>query len=489
MLTGTNQVYKHTDSGKTGRYMNIQIDSRKIKPGDTFVALRGIDHDGHAYIHQAIANGAAKIICEEGSYEAETCIVEDTRAYLVNYLKDTYYDKISKLKLIGITGTNGKTTSAFLLHQMLNKLGRKCGYIGTIGFYIGEKIRSLANTTPDIYDLYNILLQCQSLGCEYVVMEVSSQGIANHRVETLQFDYAVFTNLTQDHLDFHKTMENYALAKQQLFHMLKPDGKAIVNYDDSYKHYFLLDGNDNVTFGFTGGDFKMTIDAADKCHTDFTVSCPDYTRHFATNLIGRYNIYNLMTSVIVLTLEGVSPFDIAKCTTTLVLPKGRTETILYGNNLIVVDYAHTPDAMEKVFSAARELTGGAIYAVFGCTGDRDRDKRPKMTQIACTNAAHVILTHDDPHNEDQSQIYHDMTDGLPYNNYEIVKSRADAIQNGISLLKGNDILLILGKGHEEFILCQDKRIPFNDMNVVKKCLSSPCRQGIVPSAMPFNRYA
>ena len=186
--------------------MNVKIDSRKIEKGDTFVALRGIDHDGHAYIRQAIENGAAKIICEEGSYEVETCIVEDTRAYLVNYLKDTYYDKISKLKLIGITGTNGKTTSAFLLHQMLNKLGRKCGYIGTIGFYVGEKIRSLANTTPDIYDLYAILLQCLSLGCEYVVMEVSSQGLANHRVETLQFDYAVFTNLTQDHLDFHKTV-------------------------------------------------------------------------------------------------------------------------------------------------------------------------------------------------------------------------------------------------------------------------------------------
>lgn len=166
--------------------MNVKIDSRKIEKGDTFVALRGIDHDGHAYIRQAIENGAAKIICEEGSYEVETCIVEDTRAYLVNYLKDTYYDKISKLKLIGITGTNGKTTSAFLLHQMLNKLGRKCGYIGTIGFYVGEKIRSLANTTPDIYDLYAILLQCLSLGCEYVVMEVSSQGLANHRVETLR---------------------------------------------------------------------------------------------------------------------------------------------------------------------------------------------------------------------------------------------------------------------------------------------------------------
>ena len=451
--------------------MNVKIDSRKIEKGDTFVALRGIDHDGHAYIRQAIENGAAKIICEEGSYEVETCIVEDTRAYLVNYLKDTYYDKISKLKLIGITGTNGKTTSAFLLHQMLNKLGRKCGYIGTIGFYVGEKIRSLANTTPDIYDLYAILLQCLSLGCEYVVMEVSSQGLANHRVETLQFDYAVFTNLTQDHLDFHKTMERYALAKQELFRMLKPSGKAIINYDDSYKHYFLLEENENVTFGFTGGDFKVALDAADKEHTEFSVQCPAFTQNFSTNLIGTYNIYNLMASVVILTLEQFDSATIAQAAAALTLPKGRTECIHTGNNLIMVDYAHTPDAMSKVLTAARALTSGSIYVVFGCTGERDRDKRAKMSAIACKHADYVIMTHDDPHYEDQAQIYHDMTSGLSYDNYEIVHDRKDAIRKGISLLDTDDILLILGKGHEEFIVCRDKRIPFNDMNVARQCLS------------------
>lgn len=419
----------------------------------------------------------------------ETCIVEDTRAYLVNYLKDTYYDKISRLKLIGITGTNGKTTSAFLLHQTLNKLGRKCGYIGTIGFYVGEKIRSLANTTPDIYDLYAILLQCLSLGCEYVVMEVSSQGLANHRVETLQFDYAVFTNLTQDHLDFHKTMERYALAKQELFRMLKPSGKAIINYDDSYKHYFLLEGNENVTFGFTGGDFRVSIDTTDKNHTDFTVRCSAYTQAFTTNLIGRYNIYNLMTSVIVLTAEGIAPSVIAEKITSLVLPKGRTETVRYGSNLIVVDYAHTPDAMIKVLDAARELTSGNIYVVFGCTGDRDTDKRSKMSQIACSRAAYVLMTHDDPHNENQAQIYRDMTSGLAFANYEIVLDRKKAIQKGIGLLASNDILLILGKGHEDYIICKDKRIPFNDMNVVRQCLSDSQPKKKMPKQTAVWQYA
>ena len=210
--------------------MKIKVDSRKVEKGDIFIALREIDNDGHNYINKAIENGASKIICEEGSYSVETIVVKDTREYLINYLNENYGDK----------GTNGKTTSAYLFHEILNKIGKKCGYIGTIGFYINEKVRSLNNTTPDIYDLYELLLECYDKNCEYVIMEVSSQGLANKRVESLKFDYAVFTNLTQDHLDFHKTMENYALAKQELFKNLKSDGKAIVNYDDNYKEYYFF---------------------------------------------------------------------------------------------------------------------------------------------------------------------------------------------------------------------------------------------------------
>ena len=346
-------------------------------------------------------------------------------------------------------------------------------YVTWMGFACktGDGRRASRYTTPDIYDLYAILLQCLSLGCEYVVMEVSSQGLANHRVETLQFDYAVFTNLTQDHLDFHKTMERYALAKQELFRMLKPSGKAIINYDDSYKHYFLLEENENVTFGFTGGDFNVALDAADKEHTEFSVQCPAFTQNFSTNLIGTYNIYNLMASVVILTLEQFDSATIAQAAAALTLPKGRTECIHTGNNLIMVDYAHTPDAMSKVLTAARALPSGSIYVVFGCTGERDRDKRAKMSAIACKHADYVIMTHDDPHYEDQAQIYHDMTSGLSYDNYEIVHDRKDAIRKGISLLDTDDILLILGKGHEEFIVCRDKRIPFNDMNVSRQCLS------------------
>lgn len=451
--------------------MKIKVDSRKVEKGDTFIALRGIDGDGHKFINKAIENGASKIICEEGSYSVETIVVKDTREYLINYLNENYGDKINKLKIIGITGTNGKTTSAYLFHEILNKIGKKCGYIGTIGFYINEKVRSLNNTTPDIYDLYELLLECYDKNCEYVIMEVSSQGLANKRVESLKFDYAVFTNLTQDHLDFHKTMENYALAKQELFKNLKSDGKAIVNYDDNYKEYYLLKDNNNFTYGFNGGDFKITSYEVINHNTVFDVTYLNNTYSFKTNLIGRYNIYNLMSSIVIMVLENI-PFDlIIKSVCDLNLPKGRTETLKYNSNLIIVDYAHTPDAMIKVFEVAHEVTKGNVYVVFGCTGDRDKDKRIKMSRIACENAKYVIMTHDDPHFENQEEIYLDMTKGLKYDNYEIVRDRKDAITKGIDMLKENDTLLILGKGHEEFISIKGDKIPFNDTKIANEYIN------------------
>lgn len=451
--------------------MKIKVDSRKVEKGDIFIALREIDNDGHNYINKAIENGASKIICEEGSYSVETIVVKDTREYLINYLNENYGDKINKLKIIGITGTNGKTTSAYLFHEILNKIGKKCGYIGTIGFYINEKVRSLNNTTPDIYDLYELLLECYDKNCEYVIMEVSSQGLANKRVESLKFDYAVFTNLTQDHLDFHKTMENYALAKKELFKNLKSDGKAIVNYDDNYKEYYLLKDNNNFTYGFNGGDFKITSYEVINHNTVFDVTYLNNTYSFKTNLIGRYNIYNLMSSIVIMTLENI-PFDlIIKSVCDLNLPKGRTEPLKYNSNLIIVDYAHTPDAMIKVFEVAHEVTKGNVYVVFGCTGDRDKDKRIKMSRIACENAKYVIMTHDDSHFENQEEIYLDMTKGLKYDNYEIVRDRKDAITKGIDMLKENDTLLILGKGHEEFISIKGDKIHFNDTKIANEYIN------------------
>ena len=451
-----------------GVYMGIKVDSRKVVKGDTFIALRGVDSDGHKYINQAILNGATKVIAEEGSYNVPYEIVPDTRKYLIDYLSNTYNKELSNIKFIGITGTNGKTTIAYLIHLALNNLGIKCAYIGTIGFHIGEKIKSLNNTTPDIYDLYEMFLEAKEKGCKYIVQEVSSQGLSYKRVEGYLFDYAIFTNLTQDHLDYHKTMENYALAKQQLFKKLKKGGKAIINYDDEYKSYFMLPENQNITYGFLGGDYQVTNYKMHSKGTNFSYDYQKIHYDVASPLLAKYNVYNLMAVIVLLKEIGISDNKIENVITTLKAPKGRMEVIPYKTNTIIVDYAHTPDAMNKVINTCLEFTKGHIYIVFGCTGDRDRLKRPIMAEIACHLASKVFMTHDDPHNEDQKQIFNDMIKDLKYNNYEIIYKREEAIKKAIDNLEENDTLLILGKGHEEYVIVKDKKIPFNDSDTVRK---------------------
>ena len=451
--------------------IKIKTDSRKIEPGDTFVAIKGLTVDGHDFIEKAISLGASKIVCEHGSYSVETLVVPNTKEWLQKYLVTNYKEEVNKIKIIGMTGTNGKTTTCFLTYQMLLKLGKKAAYMGTIGFYMSGVKRVLNNTTPEILDVYSLIIEAIEAGCEYFVMEVSSHSLVEKRIEGLEFTAEAFSNLTEDHLDFHKTMENYALAKQELFKNLKSDGKAIVNYDDNYKEYYLLKDNNNFTYGFNGGDFKITSYEVINHNTVFDVTYLNNTYSFKTNLIGKYNIYNLMSSIVIMALENI-PFDlIIKSVCDLNLPKGRTETLKYNSNLIIVDYAHTPDAMIKVFEVAHEVTKGNVYVVFGCTGDRDKDKRIKMSRIACENAKHVIMTHDDPHFENQEEIYLNMTKGLKYDNYEIVRDRKDAITKGIDMLKENDTLLILGKGHEEFISIKGNKIPFNDTKIANEYIN------------------
>lgn len=452
--------------------MKLKVDSRKIEKGDIFVALRGVDLDGHNFIEKAIENGASKIIAEYGSYSVPTEIVPDTRKFLIDYLSKNYNDELKDIKFIGITGTNGKTTTAFLIHEALNKLGIKCGYIGTVGFYIGEKIKSLVNTTPDIYDLYDMFLTCKEKGCRVIVQEVSSQGLSYKRVEGYLFDYAIFTNLTQDHLDYHKTMDNYCLAKQELFRKLKTNGIAIINYDDEYKNHFLLPNNNNITYGFLGGDYQITNFKMTNQNTTFSYDYNNNHYNIETSLLGKYNVYNLLVTIIVLLKEGFTYDEIYNLVKNLKAPSGRMESVNYKTNSIIVDYAHTPDAMSKIINTMLEVTEGNVYVVFGCTGDRDRTKRNIMSNIACNLSKFVIMTHDDPHYENQKQIFDDMTKDLDKTNYEIINDRKDAIIKGINLLKENDTLLILGKGHEEFILKNGEKIPFNDLKVVNEYIKT-----------------
>ena len=450
---------------------DIKTDSRKIKPGDTFVAIKTIDNDGHKYIDAAIKAGAVKIICEYGEYSVETIHVPNSREYLDNYLKMTYKEVFDKINLMVVTGTNGKTTMAYLYYQALNLLGKKCAYLGTLGFFLpAGKMYKLDNTTPDICEVYEALVSAYNDDCEYFSIEASSQGIIQHRLDTLHYDYAVFTNLTRDHLDFHKTMENYALAKKKVFEDLKTGGKAIINHDDERCEFYSLSKNINVTYGLKGGDYQVTDYKYSMEGTNFTFKDKDEIQEFHMKLFGEYNIYNIIPVIIILHDLGYSYRDIANVTPKLNNGKGRMEMIKYKDNLIVVDYAHTPDGLDKIIGTFRQVTKGDIYVVFGVRGSRDREKRPEMTRIVMSYAKKTIITTNHLNHEDINQIVGDLLKGVTSDDYEVILDRKEAIEKGISYLNRNDVLLILGKGHEDYLNLGDHTIHFDDVEEVNKII-------------------
>jgi len=442
--------------------MNVKTDSRKIKDGDIFVALNTFN-DGHQYVEDAIKRGAKKVIVNSGNYDVETIIVPDTKEYLINHLKNNYYDQIKNLKLIGITGTNGKTTTAYLIWQALNKLGHKCAYIGTIGFYINDKEKDLPNTTPEIVDVYEMLIECTQKNCEYVVMEVSSHALDQRRVDGLLFDYAIFTNLTEDHLDYHKSMGSYALAKQKLFDMLKENGKGIINVDDKYHEYFLK--NNDITYGFKESNLQI-ISYSINFKNNFTLSINGANYDFESNLLGKYNIYNMTCVIGILHNLNIDIEIIRYLVSTLNPPVGRMEIVNYGTNKIIIDYAHTADAVENIINAVKEFSMGKIYTIIGCGGNRDKMKRPMMATSATNNSDYVIFTSDNPRDEEPEQIIEDMINNLENNNYEIEINREKAINKGIQKLDKNDILLLLGKGHETYQVIKREKIYFSDLEKV-----------------------
>lgn len=439
--------------------MNVKVDSRKVIKGDTFVALRSVN-DGHQYINDAIKNGAEKIVCEEGKYDVPTLIVPDTRKYLTDYLKTNYYSKIEQLKLIGVTGTNGKTTSCFLLYQALNKLGIKCAYIGTVGFYIDGKVSDLNNTTPDILEMYEMLLKCSSEKVKYVAMEVSSHALDMGRVEGLEFDFVMFTNLTRDHLNYHKTMKRYALAKQRLFKMLRKDGKSVVNIDDRYRKYFI--DEKTITYGLKPSKYRISKYNIVNNKTVFNVNKDSYT----TKLLGKHNVYNMLNVIIVLNELKIETKKIKGIIYELVAPPGRMDIIHHNDNIIIVDYAHTPDAVEKIIKAVKEFAKNKVYTIVGCGGNRDKTKRMIMAKVATDLSDHVIFTSDNPRNEKPDDIIKDMVYKLDNTNYEIEVNREKAIKRAIQKLSNNDILLLLGKGHETYQIIGDKKIEFDDKKIV-----------------------
>ena len=446
--------------------LNIKTDSRKVVKGDTFIALKGNTVDGHYFIDSAIKNGAEKIICEHGKYDVDTINVSDTHEYLKDYLVNNYSKEFEDLKLIGVTGTSGKTTTCFLTYQILNKLGIKTCYIGTIGCYIDNDVVELSNTTPDILELYNLLLTAKEKCCKVIVMEVSSHSLAEERIKGLKFDVCAFTNLSQDHLDYHKNMEEYCKCKVKIINYLKDKGKIIVNVDDEYSKYFICDKS--LSLGINGSNYKIKEFHMENTHTDILFNVNNDSYEVRTNLIGKFNVYNYLTSLALINNLGISVNDIINVTDSINAPVGRAQIIKVGTSIAVIDYAHKPDAVSKIIPLFREVTKGKIITIIGCGGDRDPMKRSIMGNIATSLSDYVILTNDNPRTEDEKLIMKDILEGITTDNYEVIYDRKDAIKKGISMLKDNDCLLILGKGHEDYQIIGRTKIHLSDYEEVIK---------------------
>lgn len=449
--------------------IEFETDSRKVQPGQTFVAIKGFTVDGHDFIQNAIEKGATKVIVEKDvDVDIEKEIVSSTKEYIKNALVEKYSDGLKDLTIIGLTGTNGKTTTCYLTYQMLNKLGIKCAYLGTIGFYYEDVKIELPNTTPEILTVYKLLYEAKEHGCTHVVMEVSSQSLEEERVAGLHYKTIAFTNLTQDHLDYHKSMENYLNAKLKIFNYLDKDGFVIANTDDEYGKYFIKEGYNNISLGYNGAaTIKINEAHYTPTYTIIHFNYNDKQLEVKTNLTSKFNVYNYLTCYGILKSLNISDEEIINITKDVYPPKGRCEIIEVNGGVAVIDYAHTPDAVEKVINSFIELKTNRIITIVGCGGDRDPIKRPIMGSIACKLSDHVIFTNDNPRTEDPKNIMNDITKDLTYTNFEIIFDRKEAIYHGIESMEKGDILLILGKGHEDYQILGHEKIHFDDCEQVK----------------------
>lgn len=436
----------------------LKKDSRKVMPGDTFVDTTF----NKEYVYDAVRNGAALIISKI-KYDENTIVVDDPKEYYNNYIYNKYYEKIKDITLIGVTGTNGKTTTSYIIYDILNKMDIKCAYIGTIGFYKNGTIKELNNTTPDIEELYEYLYECTLDDIRYVVMEVSSHALVQDRVHGLKYDACIFTNLTEDHLDYHKNMDEYKKAKLLLFDKLRNKRIAIINSDDQNYKDFIFSNNYNVKVG-KFGDFRIRNIKLNDDSLDLKFGFKnEYFKHL--NMVGKYNAYNYLEAVAALVYLNFDINEILKID--VLAPPGRMYIVKYKDNTIFIDYAHTPDAMEKVLRSVKEFKKNKVFTIFGCGGDRDKFKRSIMGNIASIYSDKVIITNDNPRTENEDDIISDIVSGIKTDNYEIVKNRKDAIIKGVSYLDKNDILLILGKGHEDYQIIGNEKKHFSDLEVLK----------------------
>ena len=466
----------------------LAADSRRVERGDAFVAVPGFKQDARRFVPEAVGRGAALVVTEgealSGVNVAQVLVPSARRALAA--LAGAYWNHPSRaLTLVGITGTNGKTTTSYLVDALLRARGGATGILGTIQYVVGDEIRPAGQTTPEALEIESMLAAMRERGVRGVAMEVSSHALALSRVDALAFDVGVFTNLTQDHLDFHGTLDEYGRAKRRLFELLaaspKPRRVAVVNGDDPFGARMVAGlGLETLTFGL-GADNRVRAtewtSTLDGVHMQ--VATPAGRLSLISPLIGEHNVMNLLAAIGVGLALGLAPDAVAHALGGVQTVPGRFEQVRVGQPfLVVVDYAHTPDALERVLTTARKITTGRLGVVFGCGGDRDRTKRPIMGAIAARLADHSWITSDNPRSEDPDAIVAEVAAGaarVRAHGDVPQPERRDAIRAALAWAKAGDTVVIAGKGHETYQIVGSEVLPFDDRDVARRLLSEKAR--------------
>ncbi|MCX7822813.1 MAG: UDP-N-acetylmuramoyl-L-alanyl-D-glutamate--2,6-diaminopimelate ligase [Syntrophobacterales bacterium] len=489
----------------------ITTDSRTVERGEIFVAIRGTHRDGHLFIPDAIKRGASAIIRQYNNYELDLkgnqnvaiLNVSDSQKAVALAAAALYEFPTERLHLIGVTGTNGKTTTTVLIEAIYRQAGFEIGRVGTIGYHWKGKAISAPLTTPDPIMLQQLFAEMANDGVTHVVMEVSSHALYQKRVFGCSYDIAVFTNLSHDHLDFHETMEDYFQAKSLLFleHLAKSRGCAVINIDDPYgiKLTSILRGEpiEIITYGIQNNSslIRPLSYCCDPNKTLVAVKTPMGEMSIKTKLLGRLNVYNILAAIGVGVSAGITLRDISEGIASVEGVDGRLQKVsIDAPFYVIVDYAHTPDAMEKALSCIREWASNRIIALFGCGGDRDRTKRPLMAHVATKYADIIIITSDNPRTEDPLKIIEDILKGIPDDwilievpegnskqvispsqHFYVIPDRREAIKTSLKIAKPGDVIFIGGKGHETYQIIGQEKLPFDDRCVVRECYDEICR--------------
>lgn len=460
----------------------IESDSRKVTKGDMFIAIKGFTVDGHDYIYEAIQNGASCVVLEKDigirNNSVTVIKVHDTLDALARFSSTFYGEPSKKLRLIGVTGTNGKTSITYLIKRIFEEDGRRTAVIGTLGSVIDNELIKNSNTTPESLTIQRYLRKIVDSNIDYCAMEVSSHALDLKRVEYVDFDIGIFTNLTEDHLDYHLNMENYYRSKLKLFNMTKKYN--IINIDDAYGSRLLEDIENNVPIITYGTSTNCNVYATDiVCHTkgvDFTLNTTKGSIPIKMKLLGKFNVYNALAAISCGIVSGIDLITIKRGIESVSGIKGRFETVPIEDRdfSVIIDYAHTPDGLEKVLSTIKQFAEGRIVVVFGAGGNRDRKKRSIMGEVVAKYADLCIVTSDNPRFEDPELIIQDVLVGVKRGNaeYVAITDRREAIKYALENAKPKDIILLAGKGHETYTIIRDKVIPFDERKIVLEILEN-----------------